>query len=133
MAKSKHDPMTDLMGVVDEEQQTSEMQAEATESAAVSSEGTPGSQPEPVKVVAMRATIEEITVKFPICRGVSLYAQRHIETKLDPKTAKDLAMVLGALRESNVKMPSGRRVLSTADAVRWILGKISAECSGNGS
>ena len=133
MAKSKRDPMTDLMGVVDEEQQTSEMQAEATESAAVSSEGTPGSQSEPVKVVAMRATIEEITVRLPICRGVSLYAQRHIETKLDPKTAKDLAMVLGALRESNVKMPSGRRVLSTADAVRWILGKISAECGGNGS
>jgi hypothetical protein len=133
MGKAKRDPMGDLMGVVDEQQQTTEMQEPATESVAVSSEGTTSKPVEPAKVVAVAAKIEEITITLPICRGVHLYAQRHIETKIDPRTAKDLAMVLGALRESGVKMPSGRRVLSTADAVRWILSKVSLECSRDGN
>ena len=132
MAKSKRDPMNDLMGVIGEEQQLGEMQADTADSGSVSSEETGQKPLEPVKVVAIRATIDEITVKLPVCRGVSIYAQRHIETKLDPMTAKDLAMVLAALRESGVKMPSGRRVLSTADAVRWILGRISVECQKDG-
>lgn len=131
MAKGKRDPMADLMGVV-EDRQSEQMQADIGDSAAVSSEETPAKPQEPTKLVAVKATIEEITVTFPVCRNVSLYAQRHIETKLDPATARDLAMVLAALREAGVKMPSGRRVLSTADAVRWILGRISTECKKDG-
>lgn len=133
MAKSKRDPMGDLMGVVEEERQVSEMQANVTDLEEVSSEGATEKPQEPVKVVATKATIEEITISVPICRTGSIYPQRHIETKLDPSTAKDLALVLAALRESGVKMPSGRRVIRTADAVRWILSKISAECQKNGS
>lgn len=51
----------------------------------------------------------------------SSYRPTHVEARLDPPQAEALARLFQTLDEGGLRLKSGRRVTSSADAVRWLL------------
>lgn len=132
MAK-KNESISPIFGIPDDAAESASGSAavEKAKTSAVFTESAAAGGESEAKTVAAAAVVSQITIVVPVVAVVAGYAQRHIETKLEPAVAADFARVTAALREMNVKMPSGRQVTSTADAVRWLCIQISGELHGN--
>lgn len=53
------------------------------------------------------------------------YVSPHIEARLDPEQAQTLRRLFEALDEEGQRLKNGRRVVSNADVVRWLLEAIA--------
>lgn len=56
-----------------------------------------------------------------------VYVSKHVEAQLDGPQAATLRRVLAGLDRDGARLANGRRVTSSADAVRWLLENIAAE------
>jgi len=70
-----------------------------------------------------QSVIIELPVGPPEFDG---YVTRHIDIQLDQRQARALRRVFSALHDSAVRLPNGRYVQSSADALRYILEQIAA-------
>lgn len=55
------------------------------------------------------------------------YAARHVEVQLDNGQAQTLRSLLDAVDERGERLQSGRRVVSAADALRWLLERVGLQ------
>ena len=74
----------------------------------------------------MKTTTIRLPWAPPVPEGTKL--PRHVEVKLEPKEGAALGAVLKGLDETGARLKNGRRVYTTADAMRWILEQYGEAC-----
>jgi hypothetical protein len=68
----------------------------------------------------------EVAITVPLrASGAPRYSARHVEVQLDNDQAFVLTQVLEALDHEGARLKSGRRVVSSADGLRWLLEQVS--------
>jgi hypothetical protein len=70
-----------------------------------------------------------VQINVPLCdvRPDGPGVVEHIEARLERQQAVVLRRIFVALDASGIRLRNGRRVITTADAVRWLLEQIPAE------
>jgi hypothetical protein len=93
----------------------------------------PAQQPpaQPTKPVQLARKVDllclAVTVTVPLAGSINKadYRQRHLTADLDSTQAGALKRLVVALDFQQEKLASGRRVVSSGDAVRWLLEQLA--------
>ena len=69
--------------------------------------------------------IRAASIKAPMGEIGSGYVSDHVEARLGPQQAKSMKSLVAGLIDVREKLENGREVRTSADAVRWMLEKLS--------
>jgi hypothetical protein len=84
--------------------------------------------PAPIRIVSRQITAA--IVEAPLSEAGTGYVSQHVEVRFgqnESRQAETLKRLVDGLRDTREKLANGRDVKTTADAVRWLLEKLSAE------
>lgn len=79
----------------------------------------------PVKLATITHEVRTVLVEAPMGKPGTGYLSRHVEARLDVPQAESLKGLLAGLRDARAELANGREVLTAAEAVKWLLEKLS--------